>query len=193
MLAASVRVAGERTRAEEAQWKLLRDCSWNSAYSARPMPLRRRDLHPAAPRQHQEQELPPVSRQVVPPPPQPQQPQQSQQESGRLAVSSGSADASAGSASGREGFELVPTSAVGVYQDLFPYPSFNPVQSACFARTYKSDDSMLVSAPTGSGKTGIMEIAICRLIASAAVTGGQLEAFSVVYFGASAMYSRRLF
>ena len=164
------------------------------------MPPRRRELHPAAPRQ--QQQAPSFSQpQPQPQQPQPQPPQQharrtqqQPQHSGRPAVSLDSTDTSASSASGRGAFELVPTSAVGVYQDLFPYPSFNPVQSACFKRTYKSDDSMLVSAPTGSGKTGIMEIAICRLIASAAVTGEQpLSAFSVIYFGASAIYSRRFF
>ena len=78
---------------------------------------------------------------------------------------------------------LVPTSALGPHQRVFSYPSFNRVQSACFERTYRSDDSLLVSAPTGSGKTGIFELAICRLLAEAALHGGQLESFSVLYFG----------
>ena len=157
------------------------------------MPPHRRELHPAKPR-HQHQQRAPSSAQPPLDPHQMQQTQQTrppqpqlQQHNGRAAISPGTHSA-AGPAPGG-GFELVPTSAVGVYQNLFPYPSFNPVQSACFERTYKSDDSMLVSAPTGSGKTGIMEIAICRLVASAALTGDQLDSFSVIYFGASSRYS----
>ncbi|KAJ3403232.1 Sec63 [Chytriomyces hyalinus] len=47
---------------------------------------------------------------------------------------------------------------------LFPFSHFNPVQSSCFELAYNSDCNLVVSAPTGSGKTCIMEMAILRLI-----------------------------
>ncbi|KAF2651305.1 P-loop containing nucleoside triphosphate hydrolase protein [Lophiostoma macrostomum CBS 122681] len=45
---------------------------------------------------------------------------------------------------------------------VFPYPTFNAVQSKCFERVYKSDDNFVLAAPTGSGKTAVLELAICR-------------------------------
>ncbi len=41
---------------------------------------------------------------------------------------------------------------------------FNTVQSECYAATYDSDANLLVSAPTGSGKTGVMELSLLRLL-----------------------------
>lgn len=77
---------------------------------------------------------------------------------------------------------LVPTSAVGEFaESVFSgYGHFNRVQSECFEQVYNSNASVLVCAPTGSGKTGIFELAICRLLKE---TGGALEPMSVLYFG----------
>ncbi|WIA13166.1 hypothetical protein OEZ85_006758 [Tetradesmus obliquus] len=50
------------------------------------------------------------------------------------------------------------------FQQLYSYRYFNPVQSECFDVAYKSDINMVVSAPTGAGKTGVMELAILRLL-----------------------------
>mgnify|MGYP006296430619 CR=1 FL=1 len=36
----------------------------------------------------------------------------------------------------------------------FSYTHFNRVQSACLALAFFSDENLLISAPTGSGKTG---------------------------------------
>jgi ATP-dependent DNA helicase HFM1/MER3 len=47
---------------------------------------------------------------------------------------------------------------------IFPFPNFNAVQSKCFEEVYKSDDNFVLSSPTGSGKTAILELAICRAI-----------------------------
>lgn len=58
---------------------------------------------------------------------------------------------------------------------VFPYELFNAVQSKCFHLAY-GYDNLVVSAPTGSGKTAILEMAICKLVAT---PGG--ENFKIVY------------
>ncbi|GFN18503.1 putative DEAD/DEAH box DNA helicase (Mer3) [Aspergillus tubingensis] len=50
------------------------------------------------------------------------------------------------------------------YRSIFPFPVFNAVQSKCFQSVYKTDSNIVLAAPTGSGKTAIMELAICRLL-----------------------------
>jgi ATP-dependent DNA helicase HFM1/MER3 len=50
------------------------------------------------------------------------------------------------------------------FRTVFSFPLFNAVQSKCFKSVYNSNDNVVVSAPTGSGKTAILEIAICRLV-----------------------------
>ncbi|TLD30867.1 hypothetical protein PspLS_03038 [Pyricularia sp. CBS 133598] len=47
---------------------------------------------------------------------------------------------------------------------IFPFELFNAVQSKSFASVYKTNDNVVVSAPTGSGKTAIFELAICKLL-----------------------------
>ncbi|KAI9324875.1 Sec63 Brl domain-containing protein [Zopfochytrium polystomum] len=47
---------------------------------------------------------------------------------------------------------------------LFPFSCFNAVQSQCFDVAFGSDRNLVVSAPTGSGKTVIMELAISRML-----------------------------
>lgn len=49
------------------------------------------------------------------------------------------------------------------FRTVFPYDLFNKVQSRCFASVYKTSDNVVVSAPTGSGKTALLELAICKL------------------------------
>ena len=43
------------------------------------------------------------------------------------------------------------------HQRVFPFPYFNPVQSACFDNAYHSDHPIVVAAPTGAGKTGTQQ------------------------------------
>lgn len=62
------------------------------------------------------------------------------------------------------------------FRAIFPFPIFNAVQSKCFAPSFWGDDNLVLSAPTGSGKTVVMELAICRLLHT--FQSGQ---FKVVY------------
>lgn len=59
---------------------------------------------------------------------------------------------------------------------VFPYQLFNVVQSKSFPLAYGSDDNVVISAPTGSGKTAVLEMAICKLVMT---SGG--EDFKIVY------------
>ncbi|KAK8045604.1 meiotic helicase, partial [Apiospora rasikravindrae] len=59
---------------------------------------------------------------------------------------------------------------------IFPYQLFNAVQSKSFPLAYGSNDNIVISAPTGSGKTAVLEMAICKLVMT---TGG--ENFKIVY------------
>ncbi|PYH46886.1 putative DEAD/DEAH box DNA helicase (Mer3) [Aspergillus saccharolyticus JOP 1030-1] len=62
------------------------------------------------------------------------------------------------------------------YRSIFSFRVFNTVQSKCFESVYRSDYNMVLAAPTGSGKTVIMELAICRLLNTL-----KDERFKVVY------------
>ncbi|KAJ5296062.1 hypothetical protein N7508_010883 [Penicillium antarcticum] len=62
------------------------------------------------------------------------------------------------------------------YRSMFPFPLFNTIQSKSFHAVYNSNDNIVLSAPTGSGKTVIMELAICRLLNTL-----KDECFKVVY------------
>ena len=52
------------------------------------------------------------------------------------------------------------------FRSVFPFPNFNAMQSKCFETVYRSTDNFVLSSPTGSGKTVIFELAICRLVHS---------------------------
>ena len=61
-------------------------------------------------------------------------------------------------------------------RSIFSFQLFNAVQSKCFTTAFKTNENLVLSAPTGSGKTVIMELAICQLMLSA--RGGD---FKIVY------------
>lgn len=63
------------------------------------------------------------------------------------------------------GVPLVPLDRLPArFRSVFSYPHFNAVQSRCFDSAYNSPDNLVVSAPTGSGKTAVLELAICALL-----------------------------
>lgn len=65
------------------------------------------------------------------------------------------------------GIQLISPQALDKrFQAIFPYEHFNAVQSSCFSCIYGSSYNVVVAAPTGSGKTAIFELAICKLLAS---------------------------
>ena len=61
-------------------------------------------------------------------------------------------------------------------RSVFLHPLFNAIQSKCFPTAYGTNDNLVVSAPTGGGKTAILEMAICRL-----VSGFEADQFKIVY------------
>jgi ATP-dependent DNA helicase HFM1/MER3 len=74
------------------------------------------------------------------------------------------------------------------FRSLFPFSSLNHVQSKAFPCIYYSDQNYVLSAPTGSGKTAVFELAICRLIGEL-----PLHTFKVVYLAPTrALCSERL-
>lgn len=76
-----------------------------------------------------------------------------------------------------QGIELVPISRLpDRIRAVFKHNYLNAVQSKSFSSIYESNDNFVLSAPTGSGKTTILELAICRLIATS-----QPHQFKVIY------------
>ncbi|KAJ6050072.1 hypothetical protein N7444_006788 [Penicillium canescens] len=75
------------------------------------------------------------------------------------------------------GIVLIPVNDIPEnYRSMFTFPLFNAIQSKSFHAVYNSNDNIVLSAPTGSGKTVIMELAICRLLNTL-----KDERFKVVY------------
>ncbi|CAG8740178.1 10447_t:CDS:2, partial [Acaulospora colombiana] len=50
------------------------------------------------------------------------------------------------------------------YRLLFSFAQFNAVQSACYSSIIEEDENMVISAPTGSGKTVLFELAIVKML-----------------------------
>lgn len=64
-----------------------------------------------------------------------------------------------------QGISLVSTRALpDRFRAIFRFPLLNAVQSKVFDTIYNGNDNLVLSAPTGSGKTAVLELAICRLI-----------------------------
>ncbi|CAJ0576483.1 unnamed protein product, partial [Mesorhabditis spiculigera] len=50
------------------------------------------------------------------------------------------------------------------FESIYPFDYFNPIQTQIFYPLYMTDESCLVGAPTGSGKTVCAELALFRLL-----------------------------
>uniref|UniRef100_A0A336N1Z5 CSON008546 protein n=1 Tax=Culicoides sonorensis TaxID=179676 RepID=A0A336N1Z5_CULSO len=68
------------------------------------------------------------------------------------------------------------------YRNVFKeYKTFNAMQSKCFPDTFNSDKSIVVGAPTSSGKTVIFELAIIRLLIKTEKRNLEIGHFKCVY------------
>ncbi|KAJ3571066.1 hypothetical protein NP233_g4001 [Leucocoprinus birnbaumii] len=54
-----------------------------------------------------------------------------------------------------------------IFRGIFKFPTFNAMQSHCFDHITSSTQDLVVSAPTGSGKTVLFELAIITLLTQA--------------------------
>lgn len=60
---------------------------------------------------------------------------------------------------------VIPTSELPArFRQIFPYVNFNHVQSLVYKTVLDTNKPIVVSAPTGSGKTGVFELAMIRMI-----------------------------
>ncbi|KAE9393645.1 P-loop containing nucleoside triphosphate hydrolase protein [Gymnopus androsaceus JB14] len=62
-----------------------------------------------------------------------------------------------------------------MYRGLFKFGVFNAVQSSCFDSVLYSKENMVISAPTGSGKTVLFELAIIKMLSEAQQTGQSVK------------------
>ena len=76
-----------------------------------------------------------------------------------------------------QGIRLVsPNELSDRFRSVFPFQLFNAVQSKCYSSIFDSNDNVVVSAPTGSGKTVILEMAICKLL-----LGFKTDQYKIIY------------
>ncbi|CAD1778321.1 similar to Saccharomyces cerevisiae YGL251C HFM1 Meiosis specific DNA helicase involved in the conversion of double-stranded breaks to later recombination intermediates and in crossover control [Maudiozyma barnettii] len=62
---------------------------------------------------------------------------------------------------------LVPVACIdSVPKSFFPFQYFNKMQSESFEKVFKTDNNCVISAPTGSGKTVLFELAILRYLSN---------------------------
>ena len=67
--------------------------------------------------------------------------------------------------SSKKSVDLISTSVIPrEFQCVFPYPEFNAIQSLMFPRIMDTNTNVMLSAPTGCGKTVVAELAIVNSI-----------------------------
>lgn len=70
---------------------------------------------------------------------------------------------------------------------VFPYETLNQIQSLVYPVAYKTNENMLICAPTGAGKTDIALLTIINTIKQFSVVNGeneidiQYDDFKVIY------------
>ncbi|KAH9603029.1 hypothetical protein KSS87_009502, partial [Heliosperma pusillum] len=60
-----------------------------------------------------------------------------------------------------------------IFRSTFNFRYFNSLQSECFPTCFLSDVNMVISAPTGSGKTVLFELCILRLLSRSLAADGR--------------------
>ncbi|KAL0827839.1 hypothetical protein Bca101_051517 [Brassica carinata] len=65
------------------------------------------------------------------------------------------------------------------FRSAFTFRYFNSLQSECFPLCFHSDINMVISAPTGSGKTALFELCILRLLSKSISSDGSAATFGV--------------
>ena len=50
------------------------------------------------------------------------------------------------------------------FKSMFQFDDFNAVQNQCYPKIFNSQDNIIVSAPTSSGKTVLFELMIAKLM-----------------------------
>jgi replicative superfamily II helicase len=60
------------------------------------------------------------------------------------------------------------------FTNFFPFSRFNSIQSACIPIVWNSNANLVICAPTGSGKTALMELAILRMLLDEPLSGRAL-------------------
>ncbi|KAI9714439.1 MAG: Sec63 [Bogoriella megaspora] len=65
-----------------------------------------------------------------------------------------------------QGIQLIQTAQMpDRFRSIFPFRLFNAVQSKCFPTVFRSNGNFVLASPTGSGKTAVLEMAICKVLA----------------------------
>ena len=59
------------------------------------------------------------------------------------------------------------------FRECYPFSQFNRLQTRAFPIAYKSHESFVVSAPTASGKTVVLELALLNMLRSNVDSSGQ--------------------
>ncbi|KAK1236425.1 ATP-dependent DNA helicase MER3, partial [Marasmius sp. AFHP31] len=73
-----------------------------------------------------------------------------------------------GPQAGARRIKLRPVSELpDMYRAMFKFGVFNAVQSSCFDDLFHTPENLVVSAPTGSGKTVLFELAIIKMLTEA--------------------------
>ncbi|KAJ8295613.1 ATP-dependent DNA helicase MER3 [Rhodotorula toruloides] len=75
----------------------------------------------------------------------------------------------------KKGIKLRPVSELpDIFRSLWRFGVFNAVQSLSFDTVYHSDENVVISAPTGSGKTVLFELAVIRLFTQSDVSDAKV-------------------
>ncbi|BFZ60560.1 ATP-dependent DNA helicase MER3 [Saitoella coloradoensis] len=74
------------------------------------------------------------------------------------------------------------------FRSVFPFALFNGVQSTALDAIWASDNNVIISAPTGAGKTAIFELGVCRALST---SSGQSSSKMIYMAPTKALCSER--